>query len=65
MMRGALPGSGGHTPLLPVARFVGDWRAVAQVAENLRFTGALPLIIEEASGGPSVDVPVAAAKASG
>lgn len=48
LMRSALPGSRGRTPLLPVARFVGDWRGIAHVAENIRFTGALPLTLEHA-----------------
>ncbi|TDD27893.1 hypothetical protein E1218_08865 [Kribbella turkmenica] len=48
MMRSALPGARGRTPLLPVAQFVGDWRAIADAAENIRFTGALPLTLAHA-----------------
>jgi len=44
VMKSALPG-GGRSPLVPVAKLMGDWRAFGDVAANLRFTGALPMFI--------------------
>jgi hypothetical protein len=44
VMKSALPG-GGRSQLVPVARLVGDWSAFSQVAANLRFTGAVPMLI--------------------
>jgi hypothetical protein len=44
VMKSALPG-GTRSPLVPVAKFVGNWRAFADVAASLRFTGALPMLI--------------------
>jgi hypothetical protein len=48
VMKSALPG-GGRSPLLPLAKFVGDWTAFREIAADLRFTGALPMTIRFAA----------------